>query len=97
MYFSTEQLQTIYAALELSSVSLSEEFNKFRHSHNVEEIQHAVNVYRMWRSTNRLLARVRIGSPPPTTPSRPPSIATVKTDNVISLSEFKRNQKDCNC
>lgn len=96
MYFSTEQLQTIYAALEQSSVSLSEEFNKFRHSQNVEEIQHAVDIYRRWRSTNRLLARVRIGAPPLSTPSRTPSITTVKTNNVISLIEFKRNQ-DCNC
>ncbi len=96
MYFSTEQLQTIYAALEQSSVSLSEEFNKFRHSQNVEEIQHAVDIYRRWRSTNRLLARVRIGAPPLSTPSRTPSMTTVKTNNVISLIEFKRNQ-DCNC
>lgn len=95
MYFSTEQLQTIYAALEQSSVSLSEEFNKFRHSQNVEEIQHAVDIYRRWRSTNRLLARVRIGAPPLSTPSRTPSMTTVKTNNVISLIEFKRNQ-DCN-
>lgn len=96
MYFSTEQLQTIYTALEESSVTLSEEFNKFRHSRNVEEIQHAVEVYRRWRTTNRLLARVRIGVPPVLTPTRSPSMFPVRTNNVVSLSEFKRNQ-DCNC